>query len=184
MTEIRKDRLSKILDKETSNLDQNSKKNVALWHKIKSLFFKPEKQINISVPEDEMNEESGKSLHDILSNLVREETVIEKILENTSEETKLRLARSNFNLNEKDEVKSIDRFIYATNFINDYLKKYENEIVKYTNPIKQKEPKAQAKKKIFRKKNQNLIDQENKLIYEHLKIINDFKILITTRSSK
>lgn len=184
MTEIRKDRLSKSLDLGTPNLDKNNKNNIALWLRIRSLFSKPEKRIKRTVSENEMNNESNKSLHDILSNLVGEETVIEKILENTSQETKIRLAQSNFNLNEKDEDNSIDRFIYATNFINDYLKKYENDIVKYTNPIKQKEPKIQAKKTIFRKKNKSLIDEENKLINEHLKIINDFKILITTRSSK
>ncbi|RNA13649.1 hypothetical protein BpHYR1_019274 [Brachionus plicatilis] len=185
MTEIRKDRLSNSLDKNTTNLD-NSNKNRVFWCKIKNIFSSPIKHKN-SAPENEleMNYESRKSLHDILSNLVREETVIEKILDKTSQDTKIKLAMSNFNLNEKDENSLvIDRFINATNFIESYLKKYENDVVKYTDPIKEEKPKPEPKKTIFRKKNPNLIDEENKLIHEHLKVINDFKILITTRSSK
>lgn len=187
MTEIRKDKLSKSLDFTKTNLDNNSKNDGEFWRKFKDIFSKSNRQKK-SLPENEleMNYESSKSLHDILSNLVREETVIEKILEKTSHDTKIKLAKSNFNLNEKEQdIVEIDRFIYALNFINDYLKKYENDLAKFTGPIREnKLVKQETKRTIFRKKNQCSIDQDNKLIHEHLKIINDFKIFITTRSSK
>ncbi|CAF0956935.1 unnamed protein product [Brachionus calyciflorus] len=138
--------------------------------------------------EMEMNNESNKKLHEILSHLVKEETVIEHILEHTSLHTKIKLAKSNFSLNDQEEYFIyIDKFIDSAKYLKDYLRKNEDNLVKYVEFIKYTEPKIEPKKTLFRKKTQyNLnvyVNELNFIIQDHLKVIDDFKLLITTRPS-
>lgn len=109
------------------------------------------------------------------------EKVVDELLEKVSNETKLKLAKSNLNLNEPlENSDSIRSFINSIEYIKDYLKVNENNILKYIAPINE-EITGDSKKK---KNSQIQTNDSCYLIIQSLSIIENFKLLINTASSR